>query len=197
MKGTVLGFDVQTGEGVILNDQDVRYAFSKMNWRDTLAPMKGQRVDFEPWGTMANNVFLDIQAGQFASVPAADMSFTDAVRSCFRRATDFQGRSRRKEYWYFRIVEICWTILVSVISDDLKHSGSVIAGLLNLLLILPCLYMFVVDLSVSVRRLHDTGRSGWWMLLYFTVIGMIPVWIMMCFDTDYRINKWGYPAKQP
>lgn len=81
MKGTVLGFDNLTGEGVILNDQDVRYSFSKINWRDTLAPEKGQRVDFEPWGTMANNVFLDVRAGQFA--PAADMSFKEAIPACF------------------------------------------------------------------------------------------------------------------
>ncbi|MFT9297596.1 MAG: DUF805 domain-containing protein [Gluconobacter sp.] len=195
MKGTVLGFDVQTGEGVILNDQDVRYAFSKMNWRDTLAPMKGQRVDFEPWGTMANNVFLDIQFGQFTSLPAADMSFTDAVRSCLRRVTDFQGRSRRKEYWYFRIFGILCSIVISMISSDLRHGGGGIVALLGIAAFFAWLYLFVVDLSVSVRRLHDTGRSGWWVLLYFTVIGTIPLLIMMCFDTDYRINKWGYPAK--
>lgn len=193
MKGTVLGFDNLTGEGVILSDQDVRYSFSKINWRDTLVPEKGQRVDFEPWGTMANNVFLDVHAGQFT--PAADMSFKEAVRACFRRATDFQGRSRRKEYWYFRIFAIGCSMLLSLISSDLRHSGGLIVGLLGIAGFFVWLYLFVVDLSVSVRRLHDTGRSGWWMLLYLTVIGIIPLLIMMCLDTERRINKWGYPAK--
>ncbi|GAN88890.1 hypothetical protein Gbfr_001_107 [Gluconobacter frateurii M-2] len=191
MKGTVLGFDTLTGEGVILNDQDVRYSFSKTNWRDALAPMKGQRVDFEPWGTMANNVFLDVQVAS----PAADISFAEAIRSCFRKVTDFQGRSRRKEYWYFRIFVIFCSILSSLISHDLRHNGGVVIGLLGIASFFAWIYLFVVDLSVSVRRLHDSGRSGWWVLLYFTIIGIIPLFIMMCFDTDPRINKWGYPAK--
>lgn len=193
MKGTVLGFDNLTGEGVILNDQDVRYSFSNRNWRDTLAPEKGQRVDFEPWGTMANNVFLDVRARQFG--PAADMSFKEAIQACFRRATDFQGRSRRKEYWYFRIFGIVCSGLFSLISGDLKHSSGISVGLLEIVISLAWLYLFVVDLSVSVRRLHDINRSGWWTLLYLTVIGTIPLLIMMCFDTNPRINKWGYPAK--
>jgi len=193
MKGTVLGFDNLTGEGVILNDQDVRYSFSKINWRDTLAPEKGQRVDFEPWGTMANNVFLDVRAGQFA--PAEDMSFKEAIQACFRRVTDFQGRSRRKEYWYFRIFGIVCSGLFSLISGDLRHSSGISVGLLEIAISLAWLYLFVVDLSVSVRRLHDINRSGWWTLLYLTVIGTIPLLIMMCFDTNPRINKWGYPAK--
>lgn len=193
MKGTVLGFDNLTGEGVILNDQDVRYSFSKINWRDTLAPEKGQRVDFEPWGTMANNVFLDVRAGQFA--PAADMSFKEAIQACFLRVTDFQGRSRRKEYWYFRVFGIVCSGLLSLISNDLRHSSGISVGLLEIVISLAWLYLFVVDLSVSVRRLHDINRSGWWTLLYLTVIGTIPLLIMMCFDTNPRINKWGYPAK--
>lgn len=193
MKGTVLGFDNLTGEGVILNDQDVRYSFSKINWRDTLAPEKGQRVDFEPWGTMANNVFLDVRAGQFA--PAADMSFKEAIQACFLRVTDFQGRSRRKEYWYFRGFGIVCSGLLSLISNDLRHSSGISVGLLEIVISLAWLYLFVVDLSVSVRRLHDINRSGWWTLLYLTVIGTIPLLIMMCFDTNPRINKWGYPAK--
>lgn len=85
--------------------------------------------------------------------------------------------------------------MFSLISGDLRQSSGISVGLLEIAISLAWLYLFVVDLSVSVRRLHDINRSGWWTLLYLTVIGTIPLLIMMCFDTNPRINKWGYPAK--
>jgi len=80
----------------------------------------------------------------------------------------FQGRSRRKEYWYFLLCNVIAGMVLGVVDgltgmlDDATGIG-LLSGLYMLAVLIP-------SLAVSVRRLHDTGRSGWWMLL-----GIIPL----------------------
>ncbi|MEG2723987.1 MAG: DUF805 domain-containing protein, partial [Acinetobacter sp.] len=50
-------------------------------------------------------------------------------------------------------------------------------------------------LAVGARRLHDVNRSGWWMLIAFTIIGLIPLFIWSVSETKPESNKWGQPAK--
>lgn len=92
------------------------------------------------------------------------MSFADAIKSCFSQYVGFAGRARRSEFWYFYLFTIIVSIGASVLQRAVSNSSSgVITGIVGLALILP-------SLAVGVRRLHDTGRSGWWIL-----IGLIPV----------------------
>ena len=103
------------------------------------------------------------------------MSFQDAVRICLQRKyADFNGRARRSEYWFF----ILFTAIVGIVGGILDaifglRSGTYggtgpIQGILQLALLVP-------TLAVGARRLHDIGRSGWWLL-----IGLIPIvgWIV-------------------
>jgi uncharacterized membrane protein YhaH (DUF805 family) len=104
------------------------------------------------------------------------MSFQDAVRICLQRKyADFNGRARRSEYWFF----ILFTAIAGAVGGVLDaifriRSGAYggtgpIQGLIQLALLVP-------TLAVGARRLHDTGRSGWWLL-----IGLIPIvgWIIL------------------
>ena len=80
------------------------------------------------------------------------MTFGNAVRSAFHQYAGFTGRARRSEYWYFAL----FTVLVYV-------AASVVDAVLGIpvLTLLTVLALLVPTLAVSVRRLHDTGRSGW------------------------------------
>ena len=86
------------------------------------------------------------------------MGFAEAVRTClFRKYADFQGRASRAEYWWFALFAFAAAV---VLFAALRPSpGLLVAGGLVVLV------LFVPHLAVSVRRLHDTDRSGWWVLL--------------------------------
>jgi uncharacterized membrane protein YhaH (DUF805 family) len=92
------------------------------------------------------------------------MSFTDAIRRVLSQYVGFTGRARRSEFWYWTLFQIIVGIIASILDraafDRNNGAFSVIVGLA---LLLP-------SLAVAVRRLHDSGRTGWWLL-----IGLIPV----------------------
>jgi uncharacterized membrane protein YhaH (DUF805 family) len=95
------------------------------------------------------------------------MSFQDAVKICLSKYVDFKGRARRSEYWWFFLFNVIVSIVAGII--DSVIGSSVIGLLAALALLLP-------NIAVAIRRLHDTSRIGWWIL-----IGVIPIvgWIIL------------------
>ncbi|MFC8198900.1 DUF805 domain-containing protein [Streptomyces sp. NPDC060006] len=115
------------------------------------------------------------------------MSFADAARSCLTaNYATFSGRARRAEYWWFSVLYVIATAVLVGISWVLD------APLLSVLL-LP----FIVPmLSVSVRRLHDTGKSGWRMLIaLIPVVGPILYLVGMTVDSVPGANQYGASPK--
>ena len=92
------------------------------------------------------------------------MSFTEAIRSVLNQYVGFSGRARRSEYWYWVLFYIIIGVIASLLDRAVFNStNSWFSYIVGLALFLP-------GLAVAVRRLHDTSRSGWWVL-----IGLIPV----------------------
>lgn len=97
----------------------------------------------------------------------------------------FSGRSRRAEYWYFVLFNLIIAIILSIIS-------SITADVLGILVFLYMLAVFIPGLAVSVRRLHDTGRSGWMILItLIPLIGGLWLLILMATDSTPGENKYG------
>ena len=95
----------------------------------------------------------------------------------------FQGRARRKEYWMFTLFSIIISIVLTII-DSVTGLTSVLSGIYSLAVLVP-------SLAVSVRRLHDTGRSGWFVLLaLIPIIGSIILIVFMCGDSQ-EDNQYG------
>ncbi len=84
------------------------------------------------------------------------MTFAESVSTCLSKYVDFNGVASRSEFWWFFLFQIVVVVVISLVSE-------LIADIAALALFLP-------SLAVAVRRLHDTGRSGWWLL-----IGLIPI----------------------
>jgi uncharacterized membrane protein YhaH (DUF805 family) len=120
------------------------------------------------------------------------VSFQDAVKICLSKYVDFTGRARRSEFWWFFL----FTVIVSIVASILDAifgttygTGGVFNTIASLALLLP-------SIAVAIRRLHDTSRVGWWIL-----IGLIPIvgWIILivfyCQDSHGE-NKYG-PSPKP
>ena len=115
---------------------------------------------------------------------------------CFKQYFDFKGRARRKEYWYFTLFCFIFSSLVELVGSILGMMvGSYI--LHSILSLIFCIITFIPSISVSVRRLHDIGRRGWWLLLCLVpIIGWIWLIVWACFDSKKGENKWGPNPKE-
>ena len=83
------------------------------------------------------------------------MNFADSIKTCFSKYAVFSGRAQRSEFW--------WFFLFSVVSSAIANIVPVVGQIYWLVLLIP-------SLAVSARRLHDTDRSAWWLLLYLASI---------------------------
>jgi len=120
------------------------------------------------------------------------MDIQQSVKTCFKKFATFDGRASRSEYWWFQFFYIL-VVIVAVILDSVLVGGNLeSAGALEivsqLILILPAL-------AVTARRLHDVDRSGWWMLVGITIVGLIPLFIWWLAPGTNKKNKYGNPIK--
>ena len=107
----------------------------------------------------------------------------------------FNGRARRKEYWYFALFNIIIGFVLGFV-DGVVGSYSPEAGL-GLLGGIYSLFVFIPSIAVSVRRLHDTERSGWWLfIVLIPLIGAIMLLIFMIQDSRTEPNKYGENPKK-
>lgn len=107
----------------------------------------------------------------------------------------FSGRARRKEYWFFVLFNIIISIVLAVI-DGVTGSFSPEAGM-GLLGGIYTLAVLIPGIAVSVRRLHDTERSGWWLLIALVpLIGAIVLLVFMAQDSKPGQNQYGANPKE-
>ena len=122
------------------------------------------------------------------------MNSFEYFKKCFRQYATFKGRARRAEYWYF--VLYGWLISLAATAVDMLTFGVNEEGM-GLLGAIYSLVVFIPSLAVGVRRMHDTGRSGWVLLLgLIPVIGWVLVIVYSCQDSQPGNNKWGDNPKE-
>lgn len=120
------------------------------------------------------------------------MSFVEAVRSALAQYATFRGRARRSEYWWFTLFYVVWVIVMTVVASMLVSPES--SGIVSLVLYLP---MVIPGIAVTVRRLHDTNRSGAWYLINFVpIVGPIVLLVFMVMDSQPGENQYG-PSPKP
>ena len=118
-----------------------------------------------------------------------------------KRYFDFQGRSRRSEYWLFYLLTTLVTVglylpLMALGMDSETGEPNAMVGLVGLLLGLVWLGFFIPSLAVSVRRLHDANRSGWWGLIRFLPLaGALVLLIFMPLNGTAGANRLGSDPK--
>lgn len=105
-----------------------------------------------------------------------------------KKYATFSGRSRRKEYWMFTLFYVIFAIGVAIL-DGILGSPGILGAIL-------ALGLFIPSLSVAVRRLHDTGRSGWWFLIVFLpLVGFFVLLYFMVQEGHAGDNAYGANPK--
>jgi uncharacterized membrane protein YhaH (DUF805 family) len=122
------------------------------------------------------------------------MNFQQAVQSVFSNYANFRGRASRSEFWWFQLFLLLGGIVAGLLDQFANSSvlgGSPLATLFWLATIIP-------DLAVTVRRLHDTDSSGWWILLgLIPLIGVIVLIVWWCQEGSRGYNRFGADPLQP
>jgi uncharacterized membrane protein YhaH (DUF805 family) len=122
-----------------------------------------------------------------------------------RKYAQFEGRARRSEYWLFTLFQVLVTFAIAILigiasasTDTPDASGqdpNMVGGLLVLALILFWLAMFIPSLAVTVRRLHDSDKSGFWLLLHLIPVGGFVIFIFTLLDGTPGPNRHGPDEK--
>jgi uncharacterized membrane protein YhaH (DUF805 family) len=100
-----------------------------------------------------------------------------------KKYTDFRTRTARKEFWMFTLLNLIVAVIVSIIASILDLD--IIYYLYSIALIIP-------SIAIGVRRLHDTGRSGWWALIILVpIIGAITIICFYLSDSSPGDNEYG------
>lgn len=105
------------------------------------------------------------------------VGFIDAIKVCFTKYADFNGRAPRAEFWWFMLFQFIVSCSIGLIP--------IVGWIVDLALLIP-------TLSVSWRRLHDIGKGGgWWFLSFIPLIGTIILIIWYCTFGEPRPNRFG------
>ena len=112
------------------------------------------------------------------------MTFFQAINICLNKYIIFSGRAKRSEYWYWRLFEFIFALLAFRL-DMILFKGSEIGSISLFVLFFTCL----PSISVSVRRLHDVNKSGWWLLITLTGIGnfLLLYWFLLPSESNKNI----------
>ena len=103
----------------------------------------------------------------------------------FKKYAEFTGRSRRKEYWMFTLFSTIVSVVLQIIDANvLGFQGYGLETVYSLGVLIP-------SLAVGVRRIHDAGKSGWFLLVPFYNL------YLLCVDSEEGSNKWGPNPKRP
>ena len=118
------------------------------------------------------------------------MNMKEAVVSVLTNWNNFSGRACRSEFWYFVLATTLVSIIISIIEIEtgMVDIESAEMGILSIIL---TLLLVVPSLSVTARRLQDRGWSGWWQLLYLTIVGGLVIVVLNILPAKEDENNWG------
>ena len=118
------------------------------------------------------------------------MNMKEAVVSVLTNWNNFSGRACRSEFWYFGLAVFLVSFIIGII-EIATGMVDVESAEMGILSIIFALLLFVPSLSVTARRLQDRGWSGWWQLLYLTIVGILVIIVLNILPAKEDENKWG------
>lgn len=115
------------------------------------------------------------------------VGFVDAVKLFFSNYTNFKGRSTRSEFWWWMLATVIIGIVLNILGA-LASPFKIIMGLYSLGILVP-------SVALYIRRMHDVGKSGFWVLINLVPIVGFIVFVVFAVQPSAAANEWGEPAK--
>jgi uncharacterized membrane protein YhaH (DUF805 family) len=106
-----------------------------------------------------------------------------------KKYAEFSGRARRKEYWMFFLFNMLIAFAIGLVTGFIGGVAGIGASLANVANVIYSLFVLIPGLAVGVRRMHDLGRSGWWLLFPFVNL------VFLCSDGQPGDNEYGPDPK--
>lgn len=214
MRGEVLSID-ENGHGLISGDDGARYSFSPASLMRPASVRQGAKVDFLPEGDVATGLVVlqpslspDTSSASGSHLPAAAPRLSPwghFVRCSTTAYFDGNGRASMTEYWSFVLIHLGLAMaLVSAgfaflavtavaAGDEVSTLVGVVTTILAAAFILMWLYFIIPSVTALIRRLHDMGQSGFWVLISFVPFGGIVLLIMSLCSSQPGPNAYGHP----
>lgn len=156
------------------------------SWADSLPPMVGAGGTFGQ-APQSGSVGTHQHAGMGGTYHPTQ--FADVIKTVFGRYIQFSGRARRSEYWYWVLFVVLVSIGLSVVDGFIFGFGESDLAVLGPLFSLAT---FLPSLAVGFRRMHDTGRSAWWLLIgLIPLVGAIILIVWLAKRGDEQDNQYG------
>ena len=117
------------------------------------------------------------------------VGFIDAIKLAFKNYVNFNGRSRRSEYWWFVLFNIIIEIIIFILAKLITPNLIFLLSIYSLIIFLP-------GLGLAIRRLHDIGKSGWYIFIAFIpFVGVFILLYFFCLDSENQSNEYGESPK--
>ena len=120
------------------------------------------------------------------------MNFQTSIKTCFSKFAVFSGRASRSEFWFFVLFGFLGGIITVIIDVMILGYPYEENGPINLIFSVA---LTIPSIAVAARRLHDINKSGWWQLLWITIIGGILLIIWHATEGENKKNRFGPPIK--
>lgn len=149
-----------------------------------------KRYRFAVYYLFLNQLFILFMQNNYALIP-------NYIRTITANYANFSGRAGRKEYWMFFLANVLiWFILGFLSVFFLNDPGE--TAVYNVIGYLYSAAFFIPGLALTIRRLHDTDKSGWWCLIVLIpFIGVIILFVFLVQDSQEGSNEYGLNPKEP
>ena len=117
------------------------------------------------------------------------VGFIDAIKLAFKNYVNFNGRSRRSELWWFILFNMIIQIIIIILANLITKNLMFLSYIYSLIIFLP-------GLGLVIRRLHDIGKSGWYIFIAFIpLVGIFILLYFLCLDSENQSNEYGESPK--
>lgn len=221
MRGLILDFNEQSGDGLISGADGVRYTFARRDLARDGRLAHGQQVDFIIDGGIPTElVVLEYESRRDDQLPSSQNVPESAprhdpwgyfIRCCSTAYFQGDGRAGPGEYWWFVLFHLLTYVVLAgaLVAVGATAFASGAAGTstpefdgydvailgLALLIILAGLFFIIPGITVLIRRLHDIGQSGLWVLLALVPLGGLALIVMCCMASQPGPNQYGLPPR--